>query len=206
MSNKLLKNGSLINQKMRGKSLKWAMMVLAAGVVGYLILVGVGAVLIVADPIQRVDAVVVLSGGDGDRLALAIEMHANGIAPKLVITDTGRAANALLRREAKAGGFKSNQIYITELTVESTVDEAEAVLALAQEQGWTKLMVVTDPYHSLRTRVIFRDYFRNSGIEIMVQTIVGHWFRSPTWFLRAEGWQFVVLEYSKLAAYFLGFK
>ncbi|MDT8382773.1 MAG: hypothetical protein RQ728_11045, partial [Brevefilum sp.] len=35
----------------------------------YLVLVLLGAVLIVSDPIEPVDAVVVLSGDDGDRLA-----------------------------------------------------------------------------------------------------------------------------------------
>ncbi|MDY6846360.1 MAG: hypothetical protein SVP52_04420 [Chloroflexota bacterium] len=52
--------------------------------------------MIVADPIEPVDAVVALSGGGGDRLTLAIEMHGRGLAPNLVITDTLRQTNRLL--------------------------------------------------------------------------------------------------------------
>lgn len=188
------------------KGLKWLLGILGAVVIIYLGLVGIGAVLIVADPIEPVDAVVALSGDDGDRLALAIEMHENGIAPNLVITDTSRTANARLRHEALEGGFRAGDIYITESQVDSTLDEAQAVLELAQNQGWSALMVVTDPYHSLRTRVIFRQIFRGSGITILVRPVVGHWFRSPSWFFYPEGWRFVFLELIKFTFYIFGIK
>jgi len=169
----------------------------------YLSLVAVGALLIVADPIERVDAVVVLSGGDGDRLALAIEMHADGIAPNLVITDTTSGSNNRLVREAMAGGFSRESIFVTDLQVDSTYDEALAVRDLALIRNWDKLMVVTDPYHTFRTRLVFNRELRNSGIEISVRPVVGHWFTSRTWFSQTEGWQFVILEFGKLINYLL---
>lgn len=167
----------------------------------YLALVAVGALLIVADPIEPVDAVVVLSGGAGDRLALAVEMHEKGLAPNLVITDTERSSNALLRSEAIDGGFKRETVYITDLPVESTYDEALAVGDFALGKGWESLMIVTDPYHSFRTRFIFRRELGDSGITIFVRPVVGHWFTSSTWFFRQEGWQFVFLEIAKFFNY-----
>ncbi len=167
----------------------------------YVALVGIGAVLIVADPIQEVDAVVVLSGDDGDRLALAIEMHEQGLAPNLVITNVEDSINRRLAAEAQAGGFPNNAILITKLEVDSTVDEALAVRELALRKGWTSLMVVTDPYHSFRARFIFRRELRGSGIRIAVRPVAGHWFRSPSWFFHGEGWQFVFLEITKFIAY-----
>ncbi|MDY6868547.1 MAG: YdcF family protein [Chloroflexota bacterium] len=169
----------------------------------YIVLVGIGGVLIVADPIQEVDAVVVLSGDDGDRLALAIEMHERRLAPNLVITNVEDTVNQRLAAEAQAGGFAKNEIYITKLEVESTLDEALAVRELALQKGWTTLMVVTDPFHSFRARFIFRRELRGSGIKIAVHPVVGHWFRSPSWFFHAEGWQFVFLEITKLLSYLL---
>jgi len=62
----------------------------------YFCLIALGRLLIIADPIETVDAVVVLSGGIGDRLALAIEMLDNGFTENLVITDTNLAANERL--------------------------------------------------------------------------------------------------------------
>jgi len=165
----------------------------------YLTFVAVGALLIVSDPIEPVDAVVVLSGGTGDRLALAIDMHEKGFAPNLVITD--RSSNALLRSEAIDGGFKRESVYITDLPVESTYDEALAVCDFALGKGWKSLMIVTDPYHSFRTRFIFRRELRDSGILIFVRPVVGHWSTSTTWFYRQAGWQFVFLEIVKLFNY-----
>jgi len=171
----------------------------------YLGLVLLGAVLIVSDPIEPVDAVVVLSGGDGDRLALAIEMHERGLAPSLVITDTSRQANRLLIREAEAGGFPEDEIYVTDMQVGSTVDEARAVRAFAQDRGWDALMIVTDPYHSFRARFIFRRELRGSGVDVYFRPVVGHWFRSPSWFFYPDGWRFAFLEIVKFVSYlFIG--
>lgn len=177
--------------------------ILLFGLVFYLGLVAIGAVLIVADPISAVDAVVILSGDDGDRLATAIEMHERGLAPSLVITDTSSRANRLLIQEAVAGGFPEDEIYVTDMQVGSTVDEAQAVQAFAQDRGWDSLMIVTDPYHSLRTRFIFRRELKSSDIDIIIRPVVGHWFRSPSWFFYPEGWQYVFLEISKVFSYLL---
>ncbi len=170
-------------------------------ILGYVSLIAIGAGLIVSDPVERVDAVVVLSGGDGDRLALAVEMHAEGFAPNLVITDTASGPNNRLVGEAVEGGFPRERIFVTNLQVDSTYDEALAVRDLALERSWDHLMVVTDPYHTFRTRLIFRRELRDSGIQILVRPVSGHWFRSPTWFYQAEGWQFVLLEIGKLINY-----
>lgn len=175
-------------------------LILLPGLV-YLALIAIGAGLIVSDPVQRVDAVVVLSGGEGDRMGLAIEMHADGFAPNLVITDTASGVNNRMVGEAMEGGFDRERIFVTDLQVDSTYDEALAVRDLALIRNWDKLMVVTDPYHSFRTRFIFRRELQNSGIEILVRPVSEHWFTSQTWFYQVEGWQFVALEISKLINY-----
>lgn len=169
----------------------------------YFTLVGVGALLIVSDPIEPVDAVVILSGDTGDRLGMAVEMRERGYVRNLVITNTNRLANRRLAREAEEAGFTRDAIFITDLAVDSTLDEAQAVLQFARDKGWSDFMVVTDPYHSFRTRVIFRNELRSSGINIYVRPVVGHWFRSSTWFMYREGWNLVFLEIAKLINYVL---
>ncbi len=169
----------------------------------YFSLVAVGAILIVSDPIEPVDAVVILSGDAGDRLGMAVEMLERGYVRNLVITNTNRMANRRLAREAEHAGFARESIFITDLAVDSTLDEARAVMQFARDKGWSDFMVVTDPYHSFRTRVIFRNEMRGSGITIYVRPVVGHWFRSSTWFTYREGWRFVFLEVAKMANYML---
>lgn len=172
-------------------------------VILYLSLISIGAILIVADPIEPVDAVVILSGDSGDRLAMAADMLARGHAYNLVITNTDRAANRRLARQAEDLGFDRDRIFITDLTVDSTLDESRAVLQFAQDKSWSSFMVVTDPYHSFRTRFIFRQELRGSGVTISVRPVVGHWFQSTTWFYSREGWHVVFLEIAKLFNYLL---
>ncbi len=179
------------------------MFIVITPVLIYYAMVALGSILIVADPIVPVDAVVILSGDRGDRLGMAANMLERGFVHSLVITNTNPGANQQLVRDAGALGFNPGHIYITEIEVDSTVDEARAVLQFAQSQGWTSLMIVTDPFHSLRTRITFRRELRGSGVAISVRPIVGHWFRSNTWFRYQEGWQFVFLEIGKLFNYLL---
>lgn len=167
----------------------------------YLILVTVGATLIVADPIESVDAVVILSGGEGDRLAVAVEMLENELTNNLIITDADRGANARLREDAINAGFDRLNIFITESHVDSTYEEALAVMEIAQVQGWDRLMIITDPYHSFRTRFIFRRELETNDIEVIIRPMSGHWFRSSSWFFQKEGWQLVFLEIVKLINY-----
>ncbi len=170
-------------------------------VVLYFILVAVGGFLIVADPIEAVDAVVILSGGEGDRLSVAIEMLEKELTKNLVITDADRGANARLREDAIDEGFDRLNIFITEAHVDSTYEEALAVRDLTLTQGWERLMIVTDPYHSFRTRFIFRRELEPMDVGILVRPVAGHWFRSSSWFFHKEGWQFVFLEIVKLINY-----
>ncbi|HOM66735.1 MAG: hypothetical protein BWX85_00985 [Chloroflexi bacterium ADurb.Bin120] len=169
----------------------------------YLVLAAVGGFLIVADPIVPVDAIVILSGDSGDRLAMAADLLKRGYADTLLITNTDPAANQLLASEAEALGFDNSRIFITERAVDSTRDEARAVKQFAEDHGWSAFMVVTDPYHSFRTRLIFRHELRGSGVTISVRPVVGHWFKSSTWFFSCAGWQAVFLEIAKLFNYLL---
>jgi len=170
-------------------------------IVVYFSLIAIGATLIVSDPIEEVDAVVVLSGGSNDRLLLAVDIHDEGYAPNLVITNTNRTSNALLRQNAINAGFPREGIYITDVYVDSTYDEAVSVREIAIAQGWRKLIIVTDPYHSFRTRLIFQRELSESGIAVIVRPVPGHWFQSTTWFYSQEGRRFVFLEILKMVNY-----
>lgn len=176
----------------------------------YLILRLAGAVLIIADPLEKVDAVVVLSGGS-ERLPEAARLMRERYGNWLVLTETGEIRPGVfgsddLHAEANRLGIPSSSILITERTVTSTRDEAVAVLHLMQERNLSSCIVVTDPFHTLRTRVIFRDIFRGSDKEIIVSPVPASWYRSRDWFLSARGWQYTAQEYFKLTLYLLGFR
>jgi uncharacterized SAM-binding protein YcdF (DUF218 family) len=94
---------------------------------------------------------------------------------------------------------------ITEGIQGSTHDEAEAVLRLMEQHQLQSVIVVTDPFHTQRARMIFREVFDGSGKTVRVHPVPNHWYRSATWFFSEEGWQHTLLEYAKMAGFMLGF-
>jgi uncharacterized SAM-binding protein YcdF (DUF218 family) len=173
---------------------------------------GLGGILIVADRLERADAIVVLSGGSNDRIMYATQLYREGYADYLVLTETGisypgnpTVATQYARDLAMDQGVPEELILASDVVVSSTKDEAQTVLKTAKASGFTRLIVVTDPYHTFRTRLIFRSVFRDSGIKIMVHPISGHWYDSATWFLTPTGWRDTLFEYFKTIGFYLGF-
>lgn len=173
---------------------------------------GMGGILIVADRLERADAIIALSGGSNDRVMYAAKLYREGYAEYLILTETGitypgnpTVATQYARDLAMDQGVPEELILASDVVVSSTKEEAQTVLKTSQASDFTSLIVVTDPYHTFRTRLIFRSVFRNSGIKIMVHPISGHWYDSATWFLTPTGWRDTLFEYIKTIGFLLGF-
>lgn len=190
------------------RALRWLacfwLVPLAAIVLAYLGLRAAGAYLITGDPLQEADAVVVLGGGDDARVQEGVRLVIDGYAGWLVLTEPGELSpgtglgSQVLRSEAIASGLSPNAILVTQQVSSSTADESRAVRALMAEKGFHSVIVVTEPYHTQRTRLIFRRAFTGSDQTVRVYPVQGHWYRSGTWFFHAEGWGHTVREYVKL--------
>jgi uncharacterized SAM-binding protein YcdF (DUF218 family) len=173
-------------------------------------LFGLGRFLVVSDRPVKSDAVVVLSGGDIDRMDKAVELISDGFARYLILTDTsevsasGKRMTDFLYSEATKRGITVPQIDITEPGVTNTREEAAAVRILMEERGWKSCIVVTDPYHSRRTSFLFNQAIRGSDLSVSVVPVSGHWYRPRSWFLSNEGWRVTLEEYIKLGAAWLG--
>lgn len=177
----------------------------------YLILWAAGAFLVVGDRVRPVDVIVLLSGGDEGRLGEAVRMYKSGTANRLLITETGAIpegggprASALLQRQAQAAGVPESAISTTMGRSASTADEVSAVLAFCDQQGLRSILVVTDPYHTRRTQVIFASAVSGSDVQVLVRPVRGHWYQSSTWMFSLRGWRATVMEYAKLAAALAG--
>lgn len=179
----------------------------------YLFLRGLGAYLIHGDALEKSDAVVVLGGGGEHRVVEAVRLIDEQMGRVLILTDTGavgegenvRQTSAAFRVVALEEGLSPEAILLTEQVVESTYDEARAVRQTLEQNGMQSVIVVTDPFHTERTRRIFRDAFAGSNLIVHVRPVPGHWYRSGTWFLSREGWAHTIREYAKLVGYLVGF-
>ena len=98
----------------------------------------------------RADAVIVLAGGRGPRLAEGLELVRRGVAPVLVVSDgwspTWPQANRLC-----AGGPAPVRVACFHPDPYSTRGEARAFARLAARRGWRSVVVVSSRYHLLRS-------------------------------------------------------
>jgi uncharacterized SAM-binding protein YcdF (DUF218 family) len=126
-------------------------LVLGGVVTGALLLVGLVIANLVCfvwprtGDLRRADAVVVLAGGNGERLDRGLELVREGVAPTLVAsTGPDRLCN-------------SSQPFDVVCFLPSpatTRGEAEAIGQLARERGWNRIVLVTSTYHMLRSELL----------------------------------------------------
>lgn len=99
------------------------------------------------------DAIVVLSGGHGERLRVALDLSARHPDATLVISNGSRpgwpAANALC-----SGTMPTTACFRPD--PQTTAGEARAVGRLAHEANWRQVAVVTSSYHVARTSILMR--------------------------------------------------
>ncbi len=112
-------------------------------------------------PPADADAIVVLSGGRGHRLAEGQKLVREGVSDTLVISD-GLApgwdeANRLCR-SGRAICFTPDPY--------STQGEARWIAQEARERGWDSVVVVTSSYHVPRARMIVRRCYHD-GLAVV---------------------------------------
>ncbi len=147
---------------------------------------------------------VALSGDTGDRVSEAALLMRDSYVDGIIITYTNEEARDALFNEAVKKEISGGKIYTTYATVSNTVDEAKAVRDLTDERTWDSLIVITDPFHALRTRIIFRDIFQDTGVKIQVRTVADHWYQANTWWKTTEGVNLTIQEYLKIFLYYFG--
>jgi uncharacterized SAM-binding protein YcdF (DUF218 family) len=165
-----------LQERRRGR---WFFRLVVGGLVMALLVVGGTAFSVwhVAriDDRRPVDAVVVLGAAQYDgvpssifaaRLRHAEALYEQGIAPRIVTTGGSRAGDVYT--EAEAGrrylierGVPADAIVAVEAGSD-TLGSLQAVAARAQQVGWHSVLLVSDPWHSLRARTMGRD----NGLEV----------------------------------------
>ncbi|MEJ7719569.1 MAG: YdcF family protein [Ilumatobacteraceae bacterium] len=117
-----------------------------------------------------VDAIVVLGAAQYDgtpspqlaaRLDHVVELWPQGVAPIVITTGGSRPGDRFSEAEASAAylverGVPDDAI-IQDPTGSNTVESLEAVAVELGERGVDRVLIVTDPYHALRSRLIAQD-------------------------------------------------
>lgn len=175
---------------------------------GYGILVFVGLLLGVSDPIKKADAIVLLSGGGKVRNEEAAELYNRGAADTIVVTQTlgagSKATTVETYKQLNLDGVPMYKIQTATGTATSTYDEARQVARLAERQGFKSILVVTDPYHALRARILFTSELKDQGVRVKVTSVSDHWYKPLTWMFSKEGWRVTIIEVAKIGGIIIG--
>ena len=198
-----------------GRRAAW---LLALAVLLYLfspiVLRAVGAQLVHADPLQRADAIVVLAPFL-DRVIEAADLYRQGYAPIVIVTrgardlgeqeliDRGilKSAEAQRRDALISLGVAADAIVILDQLADSTADEARFFAEWARQHPIRRVIVVTSPPHTARSRLTFKRATENLAIEVLMRPSSRHPFQRETWWRSRGTLRDGLLEWQKLVYY-----
>ena len=174
-----------------------------------IVLRGVGAYLVTADPLVKADAVVALSGaGDYTRLEEAARLYKEKYVKWFIITETGEFVpgtqltySSFIKKQVEDMGIPEKSILITDKKASSTWGEARVVGKLLLAKGFKSCIVVTDPFHTRRTKIVFQDVFKSWDLSVRVRPVPNHGYRSKDWWTTSEGLNNTINEIIKLFGY-----
>ncbi|UOQ86774.1 YdcF family protein [Gracilibacillus salinarum] len=119
---------------------------------------------------KKVDAIIVLSGGTGDREAEAAKLYHEGYSDTIIVTGAlvgwQTYTSDIMREHLIKLGVPNDAIFDYK-EVTSTREEAELSIPLLRELRVNSLMVVTNKYHSARATWIFERTLKKEEIEVI---------------------------------------
>jgi uncharacterized SAM-binding protein YcdF (DUF218 family) len=178
-----------------------------------------GRFLVREDPLAASDAVFVLAGGTVDRWLEGVELFKERQAP-LIVLSPGRLDPAEIDLRAKGIrwpndgelareamlqlGLPQDVVRILPGNLDNTAQEAEAFHRFINQVGWRRVIVVTSPYHTRRTRLAFRREFAGSPVDVIVRASRFSEGDPPRWWRHRADIRFVTSELQKVLLYTLG--
>jgi uncharacterized SAM-binding protein YcdF (DUF218 family) len=112
----------------------------------------------------------------------------------------GALGACYIRDQAITMGVEPSVLLVEDRSLH-TRENAEYVLALLKERDLRRVILVTSPFHQLRTYLTFAKVFQPHGIEIInFHADTGEW-HPATWFLSAEHRKLVQSELERIKLY-----
>ena len=157
---------------------------------------------------SRADVVVLLGGDSRARLAKALDLYRQGLAPKVFLagSDNDRLPpghtlpNARLQFLVEEGVPRS-AILLDDMSFNSW-EEASNTLALMRRSGWHTALVISDPPHMRRLSWIWRRTFDGTDRSYTLIASNPKWWDPGEWWRDEWSAQFVLMEVIKMGYYY----
>ena len=175
-----------------------------------------GRELVRADVIETSDAIVELSGGEGDRDIEAADLFIAHAAPLVVLT-TERddvALPELLKRGVKVErpvdqrerylkemGVPDSAIVVLSDQASSTVDEASIVAAWIKTRQIHSVLIVSSAFHTRRAGHIFEWMLRGTGVVVRMRPATQDRFKAESWWTDRNTLLWGLVEWQKTIYY-----
>jgi uncharacterized SAM-binding protein YcdF (DUF218 family) len=172
--------------------------IVGLAVFALIIFLGVGRWLIVEDPLEKAQAIVVLSGGMPMRAQEAGRLYNAGLAPQVWLTRSVEPADSLQKmhiayigedffdaRILMHEGVPSNAILVLEPAITNTAGEIRGIVAELERSKAETVIIVTTKAHMRRVRTLWRALSSGRGRAIVRGASTDpfapdHWWRSTS--------------------------
>ena len=137
------------------------------------------------DSLKKVDAIVVVSGGDTDsRISEGVKLYEQGWAPALIFSGAaaeGDVSNALaMKRIAISKGVPAANILIEEDS-KTTEENAKFTAKMLKTGNFKSIILVTSPYHQRRAYNLFRMELGKDYTILNHSAVDSNWRKTNWW-------------------------
>ena len=176
-----------------------------------------GSLMIVVDPIQASDAILILDGSYfGEREIVATDLYKDGYASRVVVTlgYEPQSSEILRQRRVRPAspkefkllllselGVPDDSIVVLEEGIESTFDEAKLVADWVDDASIGSLILVTTRFHSARALYIFERVFGDRNVRLTMYPTSVNYFNPETWWRNRTTLRIGLFELQKLLFY-----
>ena len=169
----------------------------------------VSRVLVYEDPLEKAEAIVVLAGGNGNRIEAAARLYRKGFGEKLFFSGfrlyPETYTSELMKKYAIKLGVPEDKIISSIPDVEvSTRGESIANLKLLHKNHIKNFILVTSAFHTRRAKLIYKNSISLLGYDVNFLV-----YPAPDPFVPIEGWwklrtgqKGIFFEYVKSIAYY----
>jgi uncharacterized SAM-binding protein YcdF (DUF218 family) len=181
---------------------------------GVLVLAGIyafyhaGLWLVREDPLEKSQAILVLSGGLPDRALAAAGIYRTGHAKEVWLTQPLQPRAALedlhlpyageeeySRMVLIAKGVPPDAIRILKPSILNTADELRAVAGALNQQPGATVIIVTSKAHTRRVRTLWKAISRGHNGRVLIRAAAEDNFDAPHWWRTTTDALTVVREY-----------
>jgi uncharacterized SAM-binding protein YcdF (DUF218 family) len=176
------------------------------------LLAALGRYLVTDQPLERADAIAVLAGGVPGRPMEAAELHREGWAPRIILSDEQKAPGyyeladrglrlpwTLERSERVVAflGVDRRAVDRIEQDFGSTVEELCGLVRHARAQRYRTLILVSDQFHTTRAAKIMA-LLSDGEVRTIARASRYTLYRGERWWESRRGARELLFEYQKL--------